>query len=182
MTETSYLTPDLVRPLVGFRQWRLRDGVLYSMWTDDPWPGGQLSGRCRGSCDCEAGIGVAPDPDCTCGVHAWHRQVPLGASANRDLVAGAVALWGAVEVHAIGMRAQFARIVTLALPVTRGRKRLEVAIVAGEMGIDLVPHRHLVAAEMAHGTPVPPSLRPRQRSDPRRLVRQIWRGAALESH
>jgi hypothetical protein len=168
MTETPLSTPDLVRLLIGFRQWRLRDGVLYSMWTDDPWPGGLLSARCRGSCDGCAVMRAAPESDCTCGVYAWHRQVPLGASSTRDLVAGAVALWGAVEVHATGVRAQFARIVALALPVTRARKRLELAIVSGEMGVDLVPHRHLLAAAMAHGTPVPPTLRPGRSVEHRR--------------
>jgi hypothetical protein len=153
MTETSLSAPDLVRPLIGFRQWRLHDGALYSIWTDDPWRGGLLRARCRGSFNCYAGMRAAPDPDCTCGVYAWHRQVPLGASPTRDLVAGAVALWGALEIHAAGMRAEFARIVTLALPVTRASKRLELAIAAGELGVDLVPHRHLVAAAMAHGTP-----------------------------
>jgi hypothetical protein len=95
-------------------------------------------------------------------VHAWHEQVPVGASVTSDLVAGAVALWGAVEIHAEGMRAQFARIAVLALPVMRGRKHLELAITAGELGLELVPHRHLIAAAMAHGAPAPRDLRPRR--------------------
>jgi hypothetical protein len=168
MTATSLAAPDLVRPLIGFRQWRLHDRALYSIWTDDPWPGGLLRARCRGSFDCYAGMCAAGNPDCTCGVYAWHRQVPIGASPTRDLVAGAVALWGAIEIHATGMRAQFARIVTLALPVTRARKRLELAIAAGELSVNLVPHRHLLAAAMAHGTPVPPILRPRRSVEHRR--------------
>lgn len=159
MTAPSISAPDLVRPLIGFRQWRLYDGVLHSMWTDDPWGDGIMQARCHTSFAHGVGPSDVPDPECTCGVYAWHRPVPLGASATRDLVAGAVALWGVIEIHALGMRAQFARIVTLALPVTRARKRLELAIVAGEMGLDLVPHRHLLAAAMAHGTPVPPTLR-----------------------
>jgi hypothetical protein len=153
--------PDLVRPVIGFRQWRLHDGGLHSMWADDRWERGELRACCRGAGrEPVEDTGAAPHPDCTCGVHAWHRQVPLGASATRELVAGAVALSGAIEVHATGMRGQCARIVALALPVTRGRKRLELAIAAGELGIDLVPHGLLVAAAMAHGTPVPTTLRP----------------------
>jgi hypothetical protein len=38
---------------------------------------------------------------------------------------------------------------------------MELAITAGELGIDLVPHRHLGAAAMAHGTPISPNLKPR---------------------
>jgi hypothetical protein len=93
--------PDLVRPVIGYRQWRLRSGALHSMWTDDRWDGGELAARCRAELfDATPGPESAPDPMCTCGVHAWHRQVPLGASVGRELVAGAVAPWGPVEVHA----------------------------------------------------------------------------------
>jgi hypothetical protein len=154
--------PLLVWPVIGFRQWRLRDGALHSMWTDDRWDDGMLRARCRaGAFDAVAGPNAAPDPDCNCGVHAWHRQVPLGASALvGDLVAGAVALWGEVEVHATGMRGERAKIVALALPLGRGRKRLELAVAAGELGLELVPHRHLLPAAMAHGSPVPKDLRP----------------------
>jgi hypothetical protein len=161
VSAASLAVPDLVRPVVGFRQWRLRDGALHSMWTDDRWDGGALSARCRADAfDEMPGSDDAPDPLCTCGVHAWHRQVPLGASVGRELVAGAVALWGPIEVHGTGMRGQHGRIVALALPLSRGRKRLELAIVAGELGIDVVAHRHLVVAAMAHGTPVPAGLMP----------------------
>jgi hypothetical protein len=154
--------PLLVRPVIGFRQWRLRDGVLHSMWTDDRWDGGVLRARCRAETfDAPVGPNPAPESDCNCGVHAWHRQVPLGASGLvGDLVAGAVALWGEVEVHATGMRGERGKIVALALPLGRGRKRLELAVAAGELGVDLVPHRHLLAAAMAHGAPVPHALRP----------------------
>jgi hypothetical protein len=58
------------------------------------------------------------------------------------------------------MRAQYGHIVALSLPLTRSRKRLELAITAGELGIDLVPHRRLATAAMAYGTPIPASLRP----------------------
>jgi hypothetical protein len=161
MSANPAAAPDLIRPVIGFRQWRLHDGVLRSIWTDDTWDHGFLRARCRADAfDCCAGPREAPDPGCTCGVYAWHRQVPIGASATRELVAGAVALWGAIEIHAIGMRAQSARIVALSLPLTRSRKHLELAITAGELEIDLVPHRQLAAAAMAHGTPIPPSLKP----------------------
>lgn len=160
MITTSVAAPDLVRPIIGFRQWRLHGGVLRSVWTDDAWDGGLLCARCRADVSDRCAVREAPEPECTCGVYAWHRQVPIGASATRELVAGAVALWGAIQIHATGMRGQFARIVVLSLPLTRGRKRLDLAITAGELGVDLVPHRHLTAAAMAHGTPAPPSLRP----------------------
>jgi hypothetical protein len=168
MTVSALTAPDLVRPLIGFRQWRLYHGILHSMWTDDPWADGVMQARCDSSFAHGASASDVPDPNCTCGVYAWHRQVPLGASPTRDLVAGAVALWGAIEIHATGMRAQFARIVVLALPVRRARKREALAIAAGELGVDLVPHRHLLTAAMAHGTPVPRTLRPTRAVEHRR--------------
>jgi hypothetical protein len=165
MSASPDAAPDLVRPIIGFRQWRLQDGVLRSIWTDDIWDGGLLRARCRADAFARrTAVGEAPDPACTCGVYAWHGQVPIGASATRELVAGAVALWGAIEIHATGMRAQYGRIVALSLPLMRSRKRLELAITAGELGIDLVPHRQLAAAAMAYGTPIPATLRPGPKS------------------
>ena len=115
------------------------------MWTDDCWHRSELS---------------------------RHRQVPLGASPTRELVAGAVALWGSIQVHPTGMRGQCARIVALALPITRGRKALDLAIAAGELGIELVPHRHLLATAMWHGTPVPRALTPAPQRTPAEIATQ----------
>ena len=60
-----------------------------------------------------------------------------------DLVAGAVAVWGRVELHATGMRAEFASVVALALPISRRAKRARLEAVAAELGVDLVPARRL---------------------------------------
>ena len=149
--------PDLIRPLIGFRQWRLaRDGGLRSLVYDEPWPSATMTARCRVAAHEEA-----PVEDCTCGVYAWYRPCPLTSScATRDLVAGAVVVWGAVELHATGMRAQCCRVVALALPLSRGRKRRRVCAAAERLGVPVVPHRALPWIANAHGGPVPDALKP----------------------
>ena len=60
--------------------------------------------------------GPPPAPGCVCGIYALFAP---GRSRGRErmaIVRGAVVLWGRIELHRRGMRAEFARIVTLALP------------------------------------------------------------------
>jgi hypothetical protein len=38
--------PDLVEPIMGFRQWRLRGHTLSSLFTDMPWRRNELRARC----------------------------------------------------------------------------------------------------------------------------------------
>ena len=59
----------------------------------------------------------APAPQCACGIYAYfepHRRE--WSPAYGWLVAGAVILWGRIEVHRGGMRAEYARAAALALP------------------------------------------------------------------
>src|SRR6266542_3081769 len=94
--------PDLIRAVIGFRQWRLRDGALLSLHADERWDKGLLTARCLGD---HAHDAPAPQNGCTCGFYAWYAPSPRTASAaTADLVGGAVALWGQVELHAHGMR------------------------------------------------------------------------------
>jgi hypothetical protein len=39
--------PDLVEPIVGFRQWRLNGHTLSSLFADVPWRRNELRARCR---------------------------------------------------------------------------------------------------------------------------------------
>lgn len=158
--------PDLIDPAIGYRQWRILDGRLYSVYTDERWAPSLQVARCRA----EIGSHAAPAQTCTCGIHAWYRPCPpLGSAATRDWVAGAVALWGHVELHATGMRAQYATVAALALPISHGTKRRRVLEVADAFGVEAVPARRLRAAALAHGAPIPDRLRPRA-SDLRRPV------------
>jgi hypothetical protein len=157
--------PDLIDAVVGFRQWRLRDGLLWSMYADTAWPSGRAVAKCLATgpqSDHRARCAEPPAKSCECGIYAWYRPCPRLGSASTDLVAGAVAMWGRVELHATGMRAEFATVVALALPLWPGAKRGRLEAMAVELGVDLVPARRLCAAALAHGDPVPAALKPRR--------------------
>ena len=150
--------PDLVRAVIGFRQWRLRDDGLWSLHAADIWGRGLQTAPCLGE---EAHSGPAPQNECTCGFYAWYSPTPRTASAaTPDLVAGAVALWGQVELHAHGMRAQHAMIVALALPFSWGAKRRRLLGIARDLEVPAVACRKLKAAALEHGDVIPKRMRP----------------------
>ena len=129
--------PDLIRAVIGFRQWRLHGDELWSLHADDRWGRGLQTARCLGE---DAHDGPAPQNGCTCGFYAWYAPTPRTASAaTSELVGGAVALWGQVELHAHGIRAQHAMIVALALPLSWGAKRRRLVAVANALEVPAVP-------------------------------------------
>jgi DNA invertase Pin-like site-specific DNA recombinase len=155
--------PDLIEPIVGFRHWRLVRGALSSMFSMTRWETADMTARCAGGSHDPA---QTPSPQCTCGVYAYYEPCPLTASAmSSELVGGAVVVWGRVEAHATGVRAEHARIVALDLPVLGTRKRRAVTQIAERLGVRAIPHRHLKTEALTHGAPLPSSLRPpRQRA------------------
>lgn len=147
--------PDLITAVIGFRQWRLCGTELCSVRTDDRWHRGVHTATCDRHAE------PAPVNGCTCGIYAWYEPTPRGASAaTRDLVAGAVALWGQIELHAHGMRAEHAVIVALALPYSWAGKRRRVRAAAAALEVAAVPARRLKAASLQHGALIPRSMRP----------------------
>lgn len=149
--------PDLIRAVIGFRQWRLRGSELWSLRADDAWARGVHTAHCL------SGTHETPAPQngCTCGLYAWYAPPPRTASAGTsDLVAGAIAAWGQVEVHAHGMRVEHAMVVALALPFSWGAKRRGVVAAARALEVPAVPARRLMAAAREHGELVPRSMRP----------------------
>lgn len=152
------LVPDLIEPVIGYRQWRLAGEGLRSIGCDEMWRGPTLVARCG-----VAGHPREPAPvsACTCGVHAWYAPCPRAASApTREYVSGAVVLWGAIELHQSGMRAQHCRIVALELPVSRWGKRDRLVAVAERFGVPAAGHREVAAIARRCGRPVPAGLRP----------------------
>jgi hypothetical protein len=148
--------PDLIRAVIGFRQWRLRGSALWSLRSDEPWTRGVRTAHCLTHVEHEA-----PENGCTCGIYAWYAPPPRTSSAaTSDLVAGAIAAWGRVELHAHGMRVEHAMVVALALPFSWGAKRRGVVAAAGTLEAPAVPARRLMAAAREHGELVPRSMRP----------------------
>jgi hypothetical protein len=157
MSLAAVRAPDLIEPLIGYRHWRLHDTSLFSPFIEYRWTRGVNSARCTmaaGHAD------SAPGHDCVCGLHAWYRPAPRLGYATPDLIGGAVALWGEVELHPTGMRAQHAAIVALVLPLRHTGKRRRVIGIAAALEVDVVPARHLSAAAAQHGVPVTPELAP----------------------
>jgi hypothetical protein len=147
--------PDLITAVIGFRQWRLCGDELWSFRADEAWRRGVHTARCA------AHGHSAPANGCSCGIYAWYSPAPRGASAmTPDLVAGAVALWGQIELHAHGMRAQHAMVVALALPFSWGAKRRRIRAAGDALEVPAVPARRLTAAALAHGDVVPRRMRP----------------------
>jgi hypothetical protein len=148
--------PDLIHAVIGFRQWRLRGSELWALRSDEPWVRGVQTAHCP------TDLGhVAPENGCTCGFHAWYAPPPRTASVGTsDLVAGAIAAWGRVELHAHGMRVQYAMVVALALPFSWGAKRHSLRAAARALEVPAVPARKLMAAAREHGELVPRAMRP----------------------
>jgi len=169
--------PDLSEPVIGFRHWRLVDGVLRSMFSRTAWNLVQMTARCAAGRHDPA---QTPSPGCTCGIYAYYDPCPRTASAmTRDLVGGAVVVWGRLEAHAVGMRAENARIVALHLPPAVGPKRRAVAEVAAQLGLPAVAHRRLRALALTHGQPLPAVLRPPRQRTP---AVDPWRWLAADDH
>jgi hypothetical protein len=149
--------PDLITAVIGFRQWRLRGSELWSLRARDRWHRGVQTAHCPGA----SHDGPAPANGCTCGIYALYGPPPRGASAaTRDLVAGAVAVWGQIELHAHGMRAQHAMVVALALPFSWGDKRRRVLAAADALDVPAVPARNLKTSALHHGELIPRWMRP----------------------
>jgi hypothetical protein len=150
-TALTARAPDLVEPVIGYRQWRLHDDALWSPFVDYRWCRGTNTARCT------VGAGhpePAPGHGCRCGIYAWYRPCPRSGCATPHLVAGAVAMWGEIELHPTGLRAQHAAIVALVLPLSRGPKRRCVVELARALEVEVVPARRLRAAALDHGLPI----------------------------
>lgn len=169
--------PDLCEPVIGFRHWRLVDGALRSMFSGTAWDVVQMTARCAAGRHDPA---ETPSPGCTCGIYAYYDPCPRTASAmTRDLVGGAVVVWGRLEAHAIGIRAEHARIVALHLPSNPSPKRRAVAHLAAQLGLPAVGHRRLRALALTQGQPLPAVLRPPRQRTP---AIDPWRSLAADEH
>jgi len=161
--------PDLVEPVVGFRKWRLVRDHLTSPYIPLRWDEPVVHARCfpanRGLLFGRGWLDEpheAPHPDCRCGVYAWHCLPRRSPVPGPDRVFGVVALWGRIEVHEDGMRAEHAAIRALGYAPELGASHREtMEAIARGLGVALVEDRLLPAAAALHGGPVPRSLLPR---------------------
>ena len=164
---SDYVAEDVIEPVVGYREWVLVGEDILSPLARTPWEAGPMQAECLPSCRGARGLwrtasahpGPAPDPGCVCGIYALFTPHRAAGRERLALIRGAVVLWGRIELHQRGMRAEFARIVTLALP--NSRKPAEAVLrVAERLDVEAVRVKDLELAALAHGRPLEPSLIP----------------------
>jgi hypothetical protein len=103
----------------------------------------------------------APHPDCKCGVYAYHRLPGAGPIPDPGRAFGVVALWGRIEVHRDGMRAEHAAIKALGFwPELGGAHARRMGAIASALGVELVEHAGLPDVADEFGSPPPPALVP----------------------
>jgi hypothetical protein len=149
--------PDLIEPVVAFRNWRLVDGVLTSPYTGVCWDEPLLCARCLS----DGEIHLAPDPDCDCGVSAYHEAQLRFSTVDFRGVSGIVTLWGRVEAHPDRLRGEYARVEALAVYSRWSRRqRTGVEAVAAQLGVDVVDLHEQADAAIAYGGALPPAVLP----------------------
>jgi hypothetical protein len=157
LTASESLAPDLIEPIVGFRNWRLVDGVLTSLFAPVEWHEPLLCARCIRAPETHD----APDPNCDCGVSAYHEPQLHFSTVDFRGVSGIVSLWGRVEVHEDRMRAEFARIEALATYRRWShRQRTSVEALATQLGADIVDLDDQADAAARYGAALMPALIP----------------------
>ena len=152
--------PDLIAPVVAFRAWRIVQGRLLSPYIPCRWEGPVMHAECypanrtllfgRGWLDAPH---EPPHRDCQCGIYAYHRPGAQPYYGEFECVEGVVTVWGRIEAHRDGLRAQHARVCALA-------RRPGVAQLAARLGVDVVERDELAVASTGYGAPLPRALVP----------------------
>jgi hypothetical protein len=157
---------DAAEPILAFRGWRAVEGRLRSPYVPVYWDERVAEAHCNRPALWEPGGGIgvltahcAPAPGCSCGIYAFERPSHDLATVDYRGVTGAVSLWGDIQVHADGMRAQHACIEALAI-YSRWTARQKSAVfrIADELDVELVDLYDLDAyaerfTERQHATP-----------------------------
>jgi hypothetical protein len=160
--------PDLIEPVVAFRSWRVVDGALRSVYLPFFWTEREVSATCMGfeapdeNAPRTAPPGHrAPDRGCTCGVYAYYEPDKNFPTVDYRGVIGIVSLWGAIELHEDGMRAEHARVEALALYSRWSTRQIEaVRKLARELGVDLVDLDEIEDSARRYGRHITPELVP----------------------
>jgi hypothetical protein len=165
--ESKAEAPDLIEPIVGFRNWRIyRTGPtsneLCSPYFPVPWRERVVRAECRRWRSPEELLEsphTAPDAGCGCGIRAYHAPLDDFSKVDYQAVSGIVTVWGRIEIGPDEMRAERARVEALALYHRWSRRQTEaVRATAAALGVDLVDLRDLGAAAAGYGAPPPATL------------------------
>jgi hypothetical protein len=171
--------PDLLAPVHAFRDWRVTPEGLTSPRTGVVWTSRIMKAECRPRTPEELVQAPhrPPGQDCSCGIRAYFRPSYETSRVDYTGVTGIVTVWGAMAVHADGVRAEFARVEALSVYArwTR-RQKAAVAGVAEDLGVDVVDVDELQQCAHRYASPVPESLVPARPHE--RRARRRARGVA----
>jgi hypothetical protein len=148
--------------LLGFRAWYVDDDELCSLIFREPWPAGvPARAHCLEGHDCSA-----PEPNCLCGLYAYHdlaQALRLGAALSFAglAVVGSVAGRGRVLIHRDGFRAEEAQTLALLRPQHISAASAVIERLARDRSLPLFEHPlELALHGAALAQPAPPSLVP----------------------
>jgi hypothetical protein len=164
------IAPDLAAPVMGFRAWRVANGRLVSPYVPCRWEGRVMRAECydanRGLLRGEGWLErphESPHPDCRCGIYAYHTPGTRTYFGESWWCAGLVSIWGHLEVHADGLRAQFARVEALSEPeAADSHLQSAVGEIAERLGVPVVAAGELPGLADELGGTVPDTLRARR--------------------
>jgi hypothetical protein len=151
-----FRVPDLIEPVVAFRTFRAMGARLRSPYRKVFWDDRVLSAVC----ECSHGSSHrAPSPGCNCGIYATFRPQYDFARIDYRGVVGIVSVWGRIEVHRDGMRAEHARVEALSVYGRwHRRQKRAVSTIAKELGVELVALEELEWVAGRYGHRLAPSL------------------------
>ena len=160
--------PDLLGPVVAFRWWRVIGDHLSSPFNPVRWDRRQVEARCypanRALLFGDGWLAEphqAPHPACQCGIYAYHAPPRRPRIPDPDRAAGIVSVWGRLEVHRDGVRAQHARVEALACCPEWGSAHVaQMRAIASRLGVPLIAYDELPAAARRFGAPIPATLLP----------------------
>jgi hypothetical protein len=160
--------PDLAAPVVGFRAWRVIDEQLSSPYIPVRWEGRLMHAACfPANRNLLFGDGwlasphASPHARCRCGIYAYHGPERAPYVGEFEWVGGIVTVWGRIEIHHDGLRAEHARIEALAVrPGWSAARGTRVRRIATRLGADTVAHGELEAVAPVYGGSLPGALVP----------------------
>ena len=174
--------PDLLAPLSAFRDWRVAADGLYSPRTGVPWVTRVMRAECRPQTaeNLVRPRHRAPGHECGCGIHAYFEPSDEASKVSCAGVSGIVSVWGDVEIHAAGLRAEFARVEALGV-YSRWTERQKAAVerIAASLDVDVVDLYDLDGAADRYASPVLASLVPGGRRRGRSLARRHRSGRLI---
>lgn len=152
------VAPDLIEAVVAFRKWRVVDGRLRSLYEPIFWFEPAQRAECR-SGRYSAQPHEAPHSGCSCGIYASHEPDYRFPTVDYRGVSGIVTAWGAIEVHADGLRAEWVQVQALSLYSHWGRRQTDAVKAVGEsLEVALIDLYDLEAVAAQYGARLDPRL------------------------